>query len=147
MEFKFKNPEAMTAHLVKLLQDAADETFARSQRYVHVITGTLKKSGVVEYKDNGAEIVYRVSYAAEEELGLAPGTVKQVPKYTVPKHTRRRKGKLSVVQAYDVKAHTQTFKRGREAHSYLGRAYEEIKPRLKDALARVLKIGIETRAK
>lgn len=73
---------------VRALQDVGDQIFYRSQRKVPVDTGTLKKSGYIEYLDDGVRIGYRAPYALFVERGFQ-GQYIFVRGHRVKAHERR----------------------------------------------------------
>lgn len=74
--------------LIRAIQEIGDDIFYRSQRKVPVDTGTLKKSGYIEYLDDGVRIGYRAPYALFVEKGFQ-GQYIFVRSHRVSAHTRR----------------------------------------------------------
>ncbi len=149
MKWRVKYTPQLYSTVVRALQSAAEETFALSQRYVPVDKGTLRKSGTLELTSTGAVIFYRTSYAMKMEEGIPPGTTEEVPRHTVKAHRRRshnvtRRGRTALIPATRVEQHergpyTKIYHQGLRGRFYVGRAWDEVRPRLKRFLVEQLR--------
>ncbi len=153
MKWKIKWNPQLFEDLVRGMQDAGEETFKISQQdgYVPVDKGTLKKSGGTEKTSTGIIVFYRTSYAAKQEFGLPAGATEDVPAHPVKAHKRKRHtitrgGRRIVVPGHKVVGHTRgpftkTYAKGLEGRRYLGRAWDEVRPRLAWYVSKRLKSG------
>jgi len=134
MKWKLKHPEEFIRAVVKGMHQIGDQIFTESQIEVPVDEGTLKKSGVPEYLENGFRITYRTSYAAKQEFGLPPGHTESVRGYRVRRYTRktgkRSGGKRVIVPAHNVGSHSRTYKKGLQGKFYLTGPYNRARPKL-----------------
>ncbi len=150
MKWELKWTPKLFDELVRGMQDAGEETFKISQQdgYVPVDKGTLKKSGGTEKTATGIIIFYRTSYAAKQEFGLPAGATEDVPVHLVKAHKRKRativrNGRRLVIPGQQVKAHsrgpyTKTYTTGLEGRHYLGRAWDEVRPKVTEFVRRRL---------
>ena len=149
MRWRVRYSPQLYRRVVSALQQGAEETFTLSQVYVPVDRGALKKSGTLELTSTGAIIAYRTSYAAKMESGLPPGATVEVPRHTIKAHRRRghsvtRRGRTVLIPATRVERHergpfTKTYHQGFRGRFYLGRAWDEVRLRLKWFLAEQLR--------
>ena len=153
MKWTIKWSPQLLEDLVRGMRDAGEETFKISQQegYVPVDKGTLKKSGGTEMIPNGIVVFYRTSYAAKQEFGLPAGTTEDVPVHAVKAHRRKRqtvtrRGRRVLIPAQRVAAHdrgpyTRTYHQGLPGRHYLGRAWDEVSPRLATFVKKRIKSG------
>ena len=153
MKWELKWTPKLFDDLVRGMQDAGDEVFKISQQdgYVPVDKGTLKKSGGTEKTSTGIIVFYRTSYAAKQEFGLPAGATEDIPAHPVKSHKRKRHtitraGRRLVIPTQQVKAHnrgpfTRTYPKGLEGRHYLGRAWDEVRPKLARYVSKRLKSG------
>lgn len=120
-----------------IAEQAAKQVYNRSQRYVPVDTGALKRSG--RFHKRGA-VGWEVTYGARRVLNPRTGTptsqyagpvhwghpaqAQSVKRHVVQSHRRVIKGKGQTVRRYWVKRYTRQVKEQR-GRLYLQRAFEE----------------------